>query len=249
MPIMENRTNDLRQSLAKEKREASIAVILDRGLVKPKTATELIREIWGNLGLRFIFWDTSYSIIFGALTLMPLLLLAILVPENMRYTTAFAVAPMLFLIIIAFAETAEKVSGLYELKQICRYTVWQLAALRVIFYSLAGILYSIIVTLISAGNAFELISLLLLCLSSLFACAALSLFALRHFRWKWGALIFAAIWAFANLTLPYTIGTAWEAFLAEIPIAITAAVAAIGAAALAIQVRKMLMEVRNYAVA
>ncbi|MDR1603350.1 MAG: hypothetical protein LBS10_00965, partial [Gracilibacteraceae bacterium] len=132
---MEDRRNDRRQALSKEKREASIAFILDCGLVKPKTATELIREIWGNLGLRFIFWDTSYSIIFGALTLVLLLILAILAPVNMRYTTAFAVSPALFLIIIAFAETAEKAGGLYELKQACRYTVWQLAALRVICYS------------------------------------------------------------------------------------------------------------------
>jgi hypothetical protein len=246
---MEDRFDTIRPSLSKEKREAGIAFILDRGLVKPKTATEMIREIWGNLGPRFIFWDTSYSIIFGALTLVPLLLPAILAPENIRYTTAFAVSPTLFLIIITFAETAEKAGGLYELKQTCRYTVRQLAALRVIFYSLAGILYSAIVTLISAGNASELISLLLLCLSSLFACAALSLFALRHFRWKWGALIFSAVWAFANLALPYTVGASWEAFLAEIPMAITAVVAAGGAAALAFQIRKMLTEAGYYAVA
>jgi hypothetical protein len=246
---MEDRRNDMRRALSKEKREASIIFILGQGLVKPKTATELIREMWSNLGLRFIFWDTSYSIIFGALTLIPILLLAILAPENMRYTTAFAVSPTLFLIIITFAETAEKVGGLYELKQTCRYTVRQVAAMRVVFYALAGILYSAIITLISAGNAFEYISLLLLCLSSLFACAALSLFALRHLRGKWGALIFAAVWVFANLALHYTVGASREAFLAEIPLAITLAVTAVGAAALAYQLRKMLLEVKNYAVA
>ncbi|MDR2770528.1 MAG: hypothetical protein LBB57_00660 [Clostridiales Family XIII bacterium] len=232
-----------------EKREASIEYILARGLTAPPRARRIVRELLCDLGPRFIFWDTAYGVVFGLLTLAPLLAITALAPETLRYSVATAVAPSLFLIITVFAETAERFGGLYELKQTCRYTAAQVTALRVMCYSLAGIVYSAVVTLLCFEEGFEFASLLSLCLSALFVCAALSLFVLRRLHGRWTGALFAAAWAFVNIAAPYGLGEGWERFLSGLPIAVSAAVALAGAAAFAYQTRKMLTEGRSYAVA
>jgi hypothetical protein len=231
------------------KRNASIDYILSRGLVKPQGAAALTREMLRTLGLRFIFWDTAYSLVFAALTLVPLVVLLILAPQTYRFTATFAIAPSLFLLITAFAETAERSGELYELKQTCRYTVRQITALRVGSYSLAGIVYCSAIVFTSAENAAEIIRLLSLCLASLFVSAAASLTVMRRQRGRWAGIGFAAFWLLLNLTMPVRLGESWEAFLVQTPTAISLSITAIGAAALIYQLQKMLTEVKIYAIA
>ncbi|MDR3310875.1 MAG: hypothetical protein LBS90_05965 [Oscillospiraceae bacterium] len=228
-------------------RDASIDLILSRGLVKPKSAAAVTREMLRGLGLRFIFWDTAYSIIFAVLTLAPIAAVLLITPTERHFTVAFALSPALFLLITAFAETAERAGALYELKRTCRYTVRQITALRIACYSLAGVVYCAAVTAVSANSGAELVRLLTLCLGSLFVCAAASLAVMRNLRRRWVNAVFAAAWLFANTALPARYGAEWETLLSGVPYAVSAAAAAAGIAALILQLKSMLTEALPYA--
>jgi hypothetical protein len=230
-----------------QEKNRSIEYILDHGLVTPLTARERIAEMTRTLGLRFIFWDTGYSILFAAVTLAAILALFCIVPSDYRCSAAVAAAPLLFLLITLFAETSERACGLYELKQTCRYTVRQITALRVMCYSAAGAAFSAVIAAISAESSFEFLSLLPLCLSALFVCAAVALSVLRFVRGQWANAIFSALWVFANIALPFALGKQWETALRGAPIALSVALAAVGAVILAYQISKMLSEVKTYA--
>ncbi|MDR0294282.1 MAG: hypothetical protein LBH95_09055 [Oscillospiraceae bacterium] len=230
-------------------KNASIAYILSQSPLKPRPARARAAGMLRAIGLRYIFWDTGYSLFFAAVTLAAVTALFLAAPGEYRYSAAVAVAPLLFLLTSAFAETSERADGLYELKQTCRYTIRQIAALRVLCYSVAGAAFTAVVAAAGAKDGYEFISLFPLCLSALFACAALSLAAMRFLRGKWGGAAFLAAWAFVSAALPFSLGERWETLLGGTPAAISAVIAVTGAAALAVQLSKMLSEADKYAAA
>lgn len=233
----------------KKIKNESIEYILSRGLVKPQTAKERMGEMLRNMGFRFIFWDTGYTLLFAAVTLAVVLGLFHFAPADYSRSVAVAVAPLFFLLITMFAETAEKLGELYKLKQTCRYTIRQITALRVICYSMMGFLFTGVIATVSTDNLYEFLSLFPLCLSALFLCAILNISLMRLFHGKWVNAMFSAVWVFANTVVPFSLGERWEMFLLEVPTAFSVALAVTGGAILICQTTKMLSEVKKYAVA
>jgi hypothetical protein len=225
-----------------EKRNASIEYILDCGLAERRSTPALMREMFANLGLRYMFWDTAYSLIFAALTLAIVTGVCVAAPPYYRCSAAFAAAPMMFLLITGFAETSERMSGLFELKQTCRYTVRQVAALRTICYSVAGIAFIAITGVAIAGFTYEFFALFTLSLTALSVCAALSLSVMRFVSWRWANVVCPAVWGFASVALPVALGGRWERFLSGVPMVAMLAVVAICAGLFAYQASKMLSE-------
>ena len=232
-----------------KEKNASIEYILTQGLVKPQTACSRITEMLRVIGFHHIFWDTGYSVFFIVVSLAIVFALFVASPSNYRYSIAVAVAPLSYLLITAFAETPERSCGLYELKQTCRYTIRQITAIRVLCYSIIGAVFTAVVAVMGAKDAYDFLSLFALCLSALFICAALSLTVMRYLRNKWASAAFSVAWMLVNIALPALFNDKWEKVLGNIPVAISAAAALIGAAVLAYQISKMLSEVKEYALA
>ena len=231
-------------------KNASIEFILARGLRKPRTTRSRILEMIRGIGFRYIFWDTGYSLLFAAVTNSIVAALFAVWPDDYRYTASVAVAPLMFLLIMAFAETAERTCGLYELKQTCHYTVRQIAALRVVCYSVGGAAFTAIIAVMGAKDAYEFLSLFPLCLSALFICAALSLTVTRFARSKWANAAFSAAWVFVSAAPAFSLNEKWETLLGGVPAILSAIIAAAGAAVFMYQIARMIStEVEKYAVA
>ena len=225
-------------------KDKSIEYILDHGLVKPKTARAQAAEILRIFGWRVIFWDTAYSLIFAAITIAVVLTVFIAVPDDYRYSATVAAAPLLYLLISVFTETAERASGLFELKQTCRYTTRQTTALRTACYSIVGAVYTAVVAIISANSASEFMTMFPLGLLALFVCAAAQLTLTRFARCKWANALYAAAWVFVNIALPFRLGEVWETSLAGIPVAVSLGVAVVGAAIIGYQINDLLKNSR-----
>jgi len=232
-----------------EKKNASIEYILSQGLVKPQTARGRVAEMIRIMGLRNIFWDTGYGLFFAAVTFAVVFVIFAATPGEYRRSASVTAAPLLFLLTAVFAETSQRVCGLYELKQTCRYTIRQTTAVRVICYSVAGAVSAAVIAVLGAKGAHEFLSLFTLCLSALFVCSTLSLAILRFIRAKWANAVFSAAWVFANTALTVSLNKVWEAALGGVPAVISAVVAVIGAASFVYQISKMLSEVERNAVA
>jgi hypothetical protein len=230
-------------------KDRRIAFILDHGLVKPKTVQEQAAEIFKTLGWRFIFWDTAYSMTFAVLTIAVVLAVLATVPDTFRFTATVAAAPLLYLLIAVFTETAERAGGLYELKQTCRYTTRQITALRTACYSAGGAVYTAVIAFAGATSLNEFAAMLPLGLLALFVCSVPQLALTRYARRFWANAVYAAVWIFINLALPLRFGASWERFLANVPIAVSLGMAAICLVILFLQITTMLTEVKAYALA
>ena len=232
-----------------KEKNASIEYILARGLVKPPTPWERISKMHRVLGLKFIFWDLSYSIIFVSVTLLGVTFMLQHAPMDYPYSLALGFSPLLFLLIILFSELNERACGLYELKQTCRYTSRQITALRCIYYSLAGMAFTVIVAAFAAESTTQFFKVLPLCLGGLFLCAATSLSVIRLTHNRWNIVVLSVAWVFINLSLPIALRENWELFLSGLQLVFTIAFMMAGAAVFMYQTNKMLMEGKQYAIA
>jgi hypothetical protein len=230
-------------------RNASIEYILSRGLVKPQSTRERTMEMIRTMGFRFIFWDMGYSLFFALLSITAVTTLFSFAPDSYHRAAAVACAPMLFLLITLFSETSERALGLFELKQTCRCTITQITTLRVLCYSFAGTVFTIIITAVSVEGVYEFFSLFPLCLSALFLCAVLEISVMRAFRGRWASAVCSAAWVCVNILLPLSLKETWETLLRAMPLAVSLALAAASILIFGYQISKMLAEARKYAVA
>ena len=230
-------------------RDKSINLILESGLEPCPTAFARICALFRGLGLRFLFWDTAFSMIFTLVTMLGALAVMALCPAQHSHTAAAAISPLLFLVITLFAETAERAGALYELKQTCYYTAAQTTALRAICYSVLGLVFTVIVVAIGAAGTGAFWSLLLLCLCVFLLCACIQVSALRFFRQKWATAVASGAWVFVNLALPVAFAPKWEAILRSVPHIAVGIIAILCAAVLTWQIRKLIMEGKTYVVA
>lgn len=231
------------------KKNSSIEYIVARGFVKPPTFLERLKKMHRQLGWRFIFWDMNYSIIFSTITLLGIWFIFTHAPMDFRYSVAFGFSPVLFLLIVLFSEMSERACCLYHLKQTYLYTSRQISALRCIYYSLAGVVFAVLVTAFSAGSVVQFSRLLPLCLGGLFLCAVSELAVMRFSRNRWAIAAFSVLWVIVNTALPFTFGARWELLLSGIPATFTIAFAVLGAAGFICQTNKMLTEEKHYAYA
>lgn len=230
-------------------KNASIEVILDQGLIKPVTAGRHVSNMLRELGLRFIFWDTGYPLFFAALSLGLASALFILAPAEYGASAAVTIAPLLLLFAVSFAETAERFGDLYEIKQTCRYTIRQIAALRMMAYSAVGTVFTAPIAYVGMQGEFGFLSLFSLCLAALFACAAFSISLLHRTRNGWIPASLTALWLLGNIALMFTAGERWEHLLRSVPAGAALAFAAVCAALFVRQLSKMLREVKSYVIA
>lgn len=171
----------------------------------------------------------------------------LIIKNEYPYSSTVALTPILFLLLTFFTETTERVSGLYELKQTCRYTIRQITALRVMCYSAVGITCSALVSAIAASSAGEYFTLLPLCLSMLFVCAICQLSAMRWGKNKWSCAFVSGLLTMIFIALPLCTNGGWELFLHGCPAAVSITIMILSAAVFSAQLRKMLMEVGQYA--
>lgn len=228
----------------------SIEFILTHGLQKPKSSWSKMIETVRMIGYRNIFWDTAYGLYITIITLAIACIIFISLPEQFLFTLATITAPVIYLIILVFAEMSERINGLYELKKTCHYTILQMTTIRIIAYSLIGFMLTILIVLFSAGNGNEFLLLFSLCLFALSICATLSLSLISLFNGKWLFAIFASAWIFLNVIIPFLLGIEkWESLLREMPITIAFILAVVGCLLLVYRLNKIFTEVKNYAVA
>lgn len=204
--------------MTEKQRQASIDFILDQGLMVVPSTWGRLQQLYRHLGWQMIFWDMGYSLLFAALTLGGVFVLYWAAPTSYLASATLITTPLIYLLLNLFTETAEMLSGLYELKQTLRYSVSQVTALRILCFSILGIILGGLVVVSRSQSVLDFSQLFLLSLTGLFVIASLSLHIRRWFRNPWATAYFFSGWLLLNIALPYTFQERWELLLRQIPL-------------------------------
>ena len=223
-------------------KEKAIGEILEKGLSRPKSLWVHLGEIYRALGLRYIFFDMVTPIIIIAAAAVCLLVLYPTGQGRHIYAMLFLAAPIFFISIVLLTEAMEQAGGMYELKMTCKYTIEQITAFRVLCFSWMGTVFcapaSLYFSRLSVAHDFFRAFSLSLC--ALFLCAFLTISAMRYFRRKWVHFSIMPLWAAVSLLPVWVLGGRWEAFLSQMPVAVTAMTAAIACALFLMEIKKLM---------
>ncbi len=237
---------------SQKERDKTIEEILLKGLSKPNSLWKYLCDIYRALGLRYIFCNMGYAMILTVILTTGFVLVYPLTQVQHIYASVFALTPVFFIFLVMVTETIEKVSGLYELKMTCKYTIQQITAFRMLYFSLTGIVFSTLISIYISRflMVYNLLRIFSLSLCALFLCAFLTIFILRRFNWKWNHSSVLLFWILSGLLPARILGEQWELFLVQLPIVITIFVAIVACILFLMETKKLMdtriREVANY---
>lgn len=227
--------------LSREEKERSIELILSHGLTKPKSLWRHFTDMYRALGFRHLFLNTAQPIIISVALMIGFIALFPLPYDQYKYTVLFASAPVFFIFVVLLSETVERMSKLYELKMTCKYTVRHVAAFRVLCFSLMGTVLCTLANLFirfSDMNSFFRALSLSLCALFLFSFLGISVMRYFHSRWMHWAPVW--LWMAVGPLPIWLFKKQWESFLAQVPVAITALIAAVALALFLRELQKLI---------
>jgi hypothetical protein len=233
-------------------RNREIETILDKGLISPVSTWRFIRNMCRQLGFRMLFWDTVPAILVSGALALGYVGLGLMQVERLGmiwnvHALLFLFSPALFISLTVLTEIIERFSGLYEIKNTCKYTIRQITSARLLGFSLVGLVFTVLSNawLSSAIEVLQFMQLFSLALCAIFLCSLLMIYSMRRFGngWYIGALIWIGIGVMPMILL----GRDWERVLTNLPPALTFGIAVIALVFFLREIKINTKGVLNYA--
>ncbi|MEJ8545012.1 hypothetical protein [Brevibacillus borstelensis] len=203
------------------------------GGVKPKeTFFSYLREMYGRVGIRHLFWDRTELVVIlvAAIALLSASTAFIgLEPVRARvhdmYAFIFLVSPVLFLSLSLYTYATKIRNGTYEVEMSCRYHVYQVIAFRMLFFSVVSILVNtVMISFMAMVYDISFFRAFMVSITGLFIFSILFLYAMMQRR---STAVLAAtilVWTFGNLLLQYVDHKLYSEVLLNLPLFVYALV-------------------------
>lgn len=206
-----------------DQREKEVAIqrIITEGLVPPQSLRQHVGELYCSLGFRYIFRDTVDGLIMAVAAVIGFMLVWTLSSGQHLYGMVIIVSPLLFLLQAVVIEAKERLSGMYELKMVCKFTLRQITAFRMIGFSGLGIVCCIGISVFASfyWRIPDFGRILVLSLCSLFLYSLFTLWGIQRMRGRAAYCTPAVMWIIACL-LPVVLQDGqWDRLLADVPVA------------------------------
>lgn len=235
---------------SKEEKEQSINTILELGMEASKVQKYSISSLLKTIGVYNIFfgiWDGIFLAFICASAFAIVLMLPAGVNINIRYMGLFFISPFFYLMLHGFTTWKELQNGTYEIKMTCHYTLGELTALRMIFFSIFCIVLDIMLSggvWYFAKEGVKLFQLIGISLSALFFYGTATITVLRRGVTLYGQLAVPVIWSVLCL-LPIVLKINMEDIFLSLPNVVIGIVLVAAVCCYFMQVKKLLFTSRK----
>ncbi len=120
--------------------EQEIKTIVAKGMIVPEPFYKLLHNMYKQIGIRFLLRDTKEMAV--ATTMMAILMVAIVVSGQERpnstssfYGIIMLISPILYGLLSLLPFLISKFNGTFEVEMTCKYNLYQLAAFRMLIFS------------------------------------------------------------------------------------------------------------------
>ncbi len=186
-----------------------IASIVGKSIKKEESFYLYMKNMYRQLGFKCLFHDLV-EIIFTVILVLTLLILIglagiynIKIKVGSLYVFIMTISPILYLIVSLLSFISAKEKGTYDLEMTCKYNMYQLAAFRMLIFSVICILSNIVLVCIitSAYRQIELLRAVMITVMSLFLFSSIFLYTILNLRLKFTKYIVITIWVLINFVL------------------------------------------------
>lgn len=162
-----------------------IKIITKKGLVKKRSFFYYLRDIFHSVGLRVIFHGMADAVFIAMTAVLGIAVISAGIIEqhmNEIYAVSFIASPITYMLLCFFTLWKEKMSGTYEVKMACKYTVYHLTAFRMFLFSLLSMVINTcgICILCLFGGGLDFWRLFGISVCSLFLFSVILLYGLLH---------------------------------------------------------------------
>ncbi|MFC7370752.1 hypothetical protein ACFQPF_03590 [Fictibacillus iocasae] len=214
-------------------RKSEIAFIVSKGLIKPKAFHEHLVEMYKHLGFRYVFRDAT-EIIFTMLLasiVMVFTLFNVLnggMDVSGLYSYLFILSPILYMLIAALCLVKPGNRDTFAVEMTCKYHAYQLAAFRMLVFSILAALLNIsyILILHVCYQTFNMGEAVLISISSLSVFSTSYLYIIQKVKKLATSYVPMAGWLLINLGLAYFSNDLYANVLSQIPFYVYIAVSA-----------------------
>lgn len=206
--------------------KAQINTIIAKGVKSPQSFYSYIKNMYNQIGIKNLFHDIT-EIVFVVLIVLSILVfiaitsrISINIDNGNIYSFIFMFSPVLYLAIssVSFLNTKQK--GTYEIEMTCKYNIYQLAAFRMLVFSVFCIIFNIsALYLVSAFyQQINFLQAFMISVTSLFLFSTLFLYVFFKIHSKLTIYLVLLGWAILNLAVSIFSTEIYNLFLNKIPI-------------------------------
>ena len=197
--------------------------IVNKG-IKPKISfIRYLRNCFKELGFRNIFHDkTELAIIFLIGIVMILFFMTNLDDPSIQalYEFTFIMSPIMYLTAVLFSFYNSKEKGAFDIEMTCKYNLYQLSAIRMFIFSLAGILINTLSIIIIwfIGRQIDVIRMIVISITGLFLFSIIFLYSLLKLKFTISKYFVISAWIVINLLLSNSNNVVYQEFLIKAPL-------------------------------
>lgn len=199
--------------------------IVEIGLKRKVTFSMYLKKMYQQIGLRYLFRDMT-EIIFVLVLFLSVVAFFLVnasyhlsrEPEKL-YSYLFIVSPMLYFLISSIFFVNGKKRATFAVEMTCKYNVYQLAAFRMLIFSVFSmIVNALCIGILALLHEVDIIFALMISASSLFLFSALFLYVLLKVRTKTTLYTVTSAWVAGNVILIIYSSELYHYLLSHIPI-------------------------------
>ena len=187
--------------------DRQIAIIVGKGLPRRPSMWEVLAEIWREFPKRQLLFEKG-ELLFTGLMLVVIvgqLWYTIEAPRNLTdgwTAMLFLISPFMFLSLTGFSMIRKHLEGTLELEMTVKYTVYQILAIRMLFYSVvSSVVHMCCIAIAAQFIQMDVLKVVSVALTGLFIFAAGLLFILRGKRPHMNVPIYCIVWFTGNFVL------------------------------------------------
>lgn len=169
--------------------ETEITTIISKGIVKEDSLKNLLSSLYKQIGIRFIMRD--YKEIITAMVLMALFMYVMTSngqtwynKHTNYYGIIMLVSPILYMFLSIFSFIQNKLNGTFEVEMSCKYNLFQIAAFRMLTFSILCFLLNTIwiISLALKFSTFQFVQAFLISTTSLLLFSLLFIYVLSTIK-------------------------------------------------------------------
>jgi len=230
---------------------SQIQFIVSNGLAKPKPFHEHLLDMYKQLGFRNLFRDAT-EIIFTMIMAMAAIVYGLFhlveggIEMGRLYSYLFIMSPILYMVIAVLFFVNLRSRDTFAVEMTCKYHVFQLAAFRMLVFSIVAIMLNVacILTLFMFYQNFNAVEAMLISISSLSVFATFYLYIIQKVKSRAASYATMAGWLLANVALAYANNELYLSVLSQIPMYVYIAVS-VGCLMLYVRRLKYFITFRN----
>lgn len=208
---MKNKENFKIDSIKLDFMDDEIDKIINKGVREKLSFFKYIKGMYKELGFKVVFHDISELLIVTALIASIIFIMTMGVVANPKvkmeevYGVMFCTAPLIYLATSLYSFFSSKQRGTFEVEVTCKFSIYQIAALRMFIFSIVTILIDtlIIGALFLLKDDFSFIRAWIISISAVFTFSYILLFSITKIKSRYVKYVIFFGWVIGNLSLNF----------------------------------------------